>query len=127
MAVVAELMSRQLVTVEASITVAEAASVMAQRRVGSVLIRGQRGLEGIFTERDIVRALSNDIAAPREPIYHWMTREPRTISPDADGEDAVKLMTEHHFRHLPVVDASGELVGVVSMRDLVRAGIAAST
>jgi CBS domain-containing protein len=127
MAVVADLMSRQLVKVEASITVAEAASVMAQRRIGSVLIAGERGLDGIFTERDIVRALSNDIAAPREPISHWMTRDPQTIAPEADAEEAVKVMTDHHFRHLPVVDASGKLVGVVSMRDLVRAGIAAST
>jgi CBS domain-containing protein len=127
MAVVAELMSRELVKVGPEITVAEAASVMAQRRVGSVLVMIGGRLHGIFTERDIVRALSNDIAAPREQISHWMTRDPLTIGSDADAEGAVRLMSERHFRHLPVVDGSGELAGMLSMRDLVRAGIATTT
>lgn len=126
MAAVAELMSRELIRVDPDITVAEAASVMAQRRVGSVLVMAGSALQGIFTERDIVRALSNDIAAPREQISHWMTRDPRTIAPDDDAEQAMRIMSDNHFRHLPVVDSAGALVGIVSMRDLVRAGIAAS-
>jgi CBS domain-containing protein len=127
MSSVAELMSRELTWLEPESSVAEAAGVMASRRVGSILVMEGGRLAGIFTERDIVRALSNDIQAPRDPVGHWMTRSPRTIAPEASHEDAIRMMTEGNFRHLPVADASGAVVGMLSMRDLVRLGVAADT
>ncbi len=120
MATVREIMSSNLITVDPDSTVAQAATVMAERRVGSALVMEGGSLAGIFTERDIVRALSQDFDAPGHPIGHWMTRDPTTIGPD-DGTDlALDLMLKGGFRHLPVVE-DGSVVGVVSIRDLSRA------
>lgn len=124
---VAEVMSRQLTWLEPEATVAEAAGVMAARRVGSLLVMEEGRLSGIFTERDIVRALSHDIHAPHDAIRDWMTRSPKTISADEPHEEAIRLMTEGNFRHLPVTDEGGSVVGMLSMRDLVRLGVAADT
>jgi CBS domain-containing protein len=117
MATVAELMTRQLVTSDGSATLGEAASVMAQRRVGSILVLEGERLAGIFSERDIVRALSQSHDAVRDPVAHWMTQRPITIGPDASAEEALEKMLKGGFRHLPVLEGE-RLVGMVSMRDL---------
>jgi CBS domain-containing protein len=120
MASVGEIMTKELVTVESGATVAEAATVMGERKVGSALVIDEGVLVGIFTERDIVRALSQDFDAPGHPITHWMTREPATISPETTVQEALDIMLTRGFRHLPVVDGTSP-VGMVSMRDLSRA------
>jgi CBS domain-containing protein len=120
MASVGEIMTKELVTVESGATVAEAATVMGERKVGSALVIDEGALVGIFTERDIVRALSQDFDAPGHPITHWMTRDPATISPETTVQEALDMMLTRGFRHLPVVDGTSP-VGMVSMRDLSRA------
>ncbi len=120
MATVADVMSRQVRSVDADTTVAEAAGLMSREGIGSLLLRDGDALQGIFTERDIVRALSLDSDAPRQSLSHWMTRDPRTIEPTATVEEALDRMLAGGFRHLPVLEA-GRLVGMVSMRDLVAA------
>jgi CBS domain-containing protein len=120
MATVAELMSRQLVTSDGTATLGEAAAVMAQRRVGSILVLEDERLAGIFSERDIVRALSHSHDAVRDPVAHWMTQRPVTIGPDASAEEALEKMLKGGFRHLPVLEGE-QLVGMVSMRDLSKA------
>ena len=120
MTTVGDVMNTSLVTAEPSSTVAEAATIMGERHVGSTLVMEGGRLVGIFTERDIVRALSQDFDAPGHPISHWMTRDPRTIAKDVSVEEALEIMFAGGFRHLPV--AEGETVlGMVSMRDLSRA------
>lgn len=118
---VAEVMSRELVTIAPGTTVAEAATVMGENGVGSALVVGEDGLIGIFTERDIVRALGADFDAPRHAVDGWMTRSPATVPSTATVRLALDQMLEGGFRHLPVVDG-GRLVGMVSMRDLSRSG-----
>ena len=113
-------MSTQLVTVEPSTSVAAAVTVMGMRRVGAVLVLENDRLEGIFTERDLVRALSHDISASSQPAAQWMTRDPVTVGPEESVERALEIMLDGHFRHLPVVEDE-RLVGVVSIRDLSRA------
>lgn len=116
---VREVMTQVVLTSEVGTTIAEAASLMAQRRVGSALVvEGQR-LLGIFTERDIVKALSQDASATHQAIGHWMTRNPQTISSEATIEEALQRMVEGGFRHLPVVD-DDRMVGMLSMRDISR-------
>jgi CBS domain-containing protein len=88
--------------------------------VGAVLVMGKGRPEGIFTERDLVRALSHDIGAASEPVAQWMTRNPVTVGPEATVEQALEIMLAGHFRHLPVMEGDS-LVGVVSIRDLSRA------
>src|SRR6266498_5619401 len=120
MATIRDVMSSAIITVEPGATVAQAATVMAEKRVGSALVMEGDSLAGIFTERDIVRALSQDFDAPGHPITHWMTRDPLTISPETTVHEALDVMLTRGFRHLPVVDGATP-VGMVSMRDLSRA------
>jgi CBS domain-containing protein len=120
MTTVGEVMSTTLITVEPSVTVAEAATVMGERHVGSAVVMENGRMVGIFTERDIVRALSQHFDAPGHPITHWMTREPTTIGATGSIEEALDLMLSKGFRHLPVEEA-GTVVGIVSIRDLSEA------
>jgi len=118
---VREVMSVELVTVEPSASVMEAARVMSVARVGSALVLEGEALAGIFTERDILRALGHTHAdAGRvSPVSKWMTRDPVTIGADASVGEALDRMLEGGFRHLPVMEGT-ILVGIVSMRDLAR-------
>jgi CBS domain-containing protein len=116
---ISEAVSRELTMAGSQTTIAEAASLMSQRRIGSTLVVAGDRLLGIFTERDIVRAVSQDPSAVREELEHWMTRRPHTIAPDAELEEALKIMVDGDFRHLPVVE-EGRLVGMLSMRDVSR-------
>src|ERR671922_674397 len=117
MATVGDVMNTNLVIAGPSSTVAEAATIMGERHVGSTLVMEEGTLVGIFTERDIVRALSQDFDAPGHPITHWMTKDPATISPETTVQEALDMMLTRGFRHLPVIEGS-EPVGMVSMRDL---------
>ena len=120
MTAVRDVMTTELITVEPSTSVAAAVTVMGMQRVGAVLAIENGRLEGIFTERDLVRAMSYDVAAASQPVAHWMTRNPITVGPDASVEQALEVMLNGHFRHLPVMEGE-RLVGVVSIRDLSRA------
>lgn len=120
MATVDEVMSKDLVTVEPTATVAEAATVMGEHHVGSALVLEGGKLVGIFTERDVVRALAQHFDAAGHPVSSWMTRNPTTIAPDAPVREALDRMLAGGFRHLPVIQG-GTVVGMVSMRDLSRA------
>jgi CBS domain-containing protein len=119
-ATVADIMSTKLISVEPGATVAEAATVMGERHVGSALVMEGGQLVGIFTERDIVRALSQHFDAPGHPVSTWMTRNPVTISPQAAIQEALDLMLSRGFRHLPVEDG-GRVIGIISIRDLSEA------
>jgi CBS domain-containing protein len=122
MTAIRDVMTKQLVTVEPSSSVAASVTVMGIQGVGAVLVIGDGRLEGIFTERDLVRALSHDIGAASEPVAQWMTRNPVTVSPEVTAEQALEIMLTRHFRHLPVMEGES-LVGVVSIRDLLRAAL----
>src|ERR1700704_6229282 len=110
-------MSTTLHTVSPDTTVGEAVALMAQHRIGSTVVMDGTRLAGIFTERDTVRAISQSHDAPAHEVSSWMTRDPMTVGPDDDVETALNTMLEHGFRHLPVVEA-GEVIGIVSIRDL---------
>ena len=120
MTTVGEIMSKDLITVDPMATVAEAATIMGEHHAGSALVLDGETLSGIFTERDIVRALGEHFDAAGHPVSHWMTRNPVTIGPDADVHDALERMLAGGFRHLPVMDGD-RVVGLVSMRDLSKA------
>lgn len=117
MAKVRDLMAARLHIVGPDDTVGEAVALMAQNRVGSVLVMEGEKLLGIFTERDTVRAISQSHDAPRHEVTSWMTHDPRTVEPDVEVGEALQTMLDNGFRHLPVV-ADGKVVGIVSMRDL---------
>lgn len=117
MAAVREVMSTTLFTVEPTTTLGEAVALMASHRVGSVLVMEGGHLQGIFTERDTVRAISQSHDAPAHEVSSWMTPNPTTVDPDLDTDAALRIMLERGFRHLPVAEG-GEIIGMVSIRDL---------
>jgi CBS domain-containing protein len=97
-----------------------AVTVMGMRRIGALLVMERERLEGIFTERDVVHALSYDIGASSESVGEWMTRNPITDGPETAVEQALERMVAGNFRHLPVTEGE-RVVGVVSIQDLSRA------
>lgn len=121
MATLGEIMSGSVFTIEPTMTVAEAATVMGERKIGSALVMDGDRLAGIFTERDIVRALGEHFDAAGHPVSEWMTADPVTAKADTPVEDALRTMLDRGFRHLPVADGD-QVIGIVSMRDLTRAG-----
>jgi CBS domain-containing protein len=98
-------------------TVAQAARLMKEKRVGALLVMEEGRLAGIFTERD---ALFRVIAEGRDPgatqLAEVMSANPRTITPDRPFGHALHMMHEGGFRHVPVVEG-GRPIGVVSARD----------
>lgn len=122
MTTVREVMSAGLVTVGPAVNLMEAAHAMSVGHVGSVLVFAEGAMVGIFTERDIMRALAGHAsadAARTSPVGKSMTSEPTTIGPDASVGGALDLMLSGGFRHLPVVENEA-VIGVVSMRDLAK-------
>jgi CBS domain-containing protein len=102
------------------ITVLEAVRKMNQERIGSVLVCVSNELVGIFTERDV---LTRVVDAGRDPsttkIVDVMTTEVETVRSATGVKEAMALISERRFRHLPVID-DGKLLGVVSSGDLTR-------
>jgi CBS domain-containing protein len=119
-----EHMSRDLLTVEATLPLAEVADRMVAREVGAVLVLRSGRLAGILTERDVLRAVARGIRDDAV-VGDWMTADPETIEPDDTTDHAATLMMHGGFRHLPVVER-GEVVGIVSIRDLMRIALADS-
>lgn len=117
MATIHEVMSTSLVTVAPTTTVAEAATVMVTNKVGAALVMDGDHLAGIFTERDILRALGEHFDAASHTVASWMTASPTSLPPDAEAAEALELMLENGFRHVPVLQHD-RVVGIVSMRDV---------
>ena len=117
MPAVRQLMSRDLLTVEAAQPVIEVAQRMVQRNVGAVLVLEDGRLAGIMTERDLMRAVARGLRDDAV-VSDCMTRDPETIAPDNTTEHSAVLMIHGGFRHLAVVGRA-EVVGVLSIRDLV--------
>lgn len=117
---VEQLMSKPVCTVEPESTLAEATTVMGERHVGSALICDGEELLGILTERDVVRAISNAFDAPMRPVAEWMTKRPTTTGPETPVKEALRIMVDGGFRHLPILQ-DGKVLGIVSMRDIARA------
>ncbi len=118
---------QELAQLPSDSTIREAARYMVEHGVGSVLVMEGGTLRGIFTERDALRIF---VATRRNPDYtklsDVMTGAPQTLPPDASPQDAAQRMAAGKFRHLPVVDQDGRVLGVVSQRDLIAAGVAAT-
>lgn len=122
MTLVREVMSSEVVCVEHESNISDAASLMVQGGFGSVLVTQGKMLLGILTERDVLRAAAYELDLSRASIGLWMTQDPVTTGADLETEEAADLMLSHGFRHLPILE-DGELVGIVSLRDLLSARI----
>ena len=101
-------------------TLKEVAQSMVKSGVGSVGVVDGHELVGILTERDILRAVADEVNLDAELAESFMTPAPDTFAPDVDVEEAASWLIETGYRHLPVM-RDGELLGIASIRDLLWA------
>lgn len=126
MSTVADVLSSKghtIVSILPSETVHAAARLLDLKRIGAVIVRDRRGkLLGILSERDIVRAIAHrGDAALEDKVEDLMTREVRTCTPKDSIKDLMQMMTTRRHRHVPVCNDLNELVGIVSIGDVVKA------
>ena len=121
MSAIANHMSRELLTALPDESIAEAAKHMVARGVGAVLVMDGDRLEGILTERDILKAVAVGLTEDAR-VRDWMTTSPETIEASDSTGHAAALMIHGGFRHLPVLDG-GKVAGIVSIRDLMRVAL----
>jgi CBS domain-containing protein len=111
-------MSQDLLTVEPGMALEEVTKRMVAKDVGAVLVFDGEDLAGILTERDVMRAVAEGIG-PQTTVAEHMTPNPETLDAEDTTDHAAMLMIHGGFRHLPVVEG-GRVVGVLSIRDLMR-------
>jgi CBS domain-containing protein len=111
-------------TITGDTTVFRAVAELRERRIGALVVSADgRHIEGIVSERDVVRGLNDRHGSLLdEPVRSIMTTAVFTCSPDDDTESLKAVMTERRFRHVPVV-RDGVLCGIVSIGDIVKAHI----
>lgn len=111
----------QVESIQPGATLATAVTILGEKRIGAVLVLNVAGhIEGILSERDIVRVLSERGAAVlEEPVSNVMTKRVVSCRPSDTVSGIMEMMTLGKFRHLPVVD-EGRLVGLISIGDVVK-------
>ena len=117
----------KVTTLEGDTSLEDAIKALAQHRIGAVVILdAQEHIAGVFSERDAVRAISEEGAdALRRPISDLMTRKVISCSREDSLDQVLEQMTEGRFRHLPVVEG-GQLCGIISIGDVVKLKIAST-
>lgn len=109
-----------LFTIQPSTTIEDAITELDSRKIGVLLVLADDHLEGILSERDIVRGLTEQgPSLLHKPVSEIMTSNPVTCTPDDTLESIMRQMTDGRFRHMPVMD-NGALSGLVSIRDVVH-------
>ena len=106
-------------------TLGEVAERMTAKNVGAVVVKDFGKLIGILTERDLLKAMAARVHTSEARVRQWMTGDPITAVAEMDAVEAANVMLEHGFRHLPVLDGDGQVIGVVSLRRVVGAAQAA--
>ncbi len=125
MAVLGELMSRDVLSVAPEDTLGEAAERMTEAGVGSAVVLDGGRLIGILTERDVLRAVAGRVHSSDARVREWMTADPLVAGEDTTAAESLETMMAHGFRHLPIVE-DGRVVGMVSIRDVLAAGLRAA-
>jgi CBS domain-containing protein len=102
----------------------DAVRAMVERNVGATVVLDDTRLVGVFTERDVVTRVVLKRRNPETtPVAEVMTTDVLTVREDTDRSSVLRLMSERHIRHLPVVNAEGGVVMMLSMRHLLRAEV----
>ena len=126
MPLLSDVMRPDFIEVAPEDTLGEVAERMTAKNVGAVVVKDFGTLIGILTERDLLKAMAARVHSSEARVRQWMTADPVTVTADTDIEAASRLMVEHGFRHLPVLDDDGQVAGVVSLRRVVSAVQAAA-
>ena len=110
----------QIMSVEPDAKLSAAVKLLGEKKIGAVLVMNQSRIEGILSERDIVRVLGDrGAAALEEPVSNVMTRKVVSCKETDKVAEIMEMMTTGKFRHLPVVD-NGRVVGLISIGDIVK-------
>ena len=118
-----DLKGHEIFSVTPDTAVIDAIRVMAEKHVGALLVMEGPRMAGIVSERDYARkVVLLGRSSESTPVRDIMTAAVRTIEADDTVDDAMRLMTEHRIRHLPVLDGA-QVVGIVSIGDLVKSVI----
>jgi len=115
----------EVVTISPDATVRELVALLAEHNVGALIVSSDgTSVDGIVSERDVVRHLHTDRDLLSAEVRTIMTTDVHTCAPDVDLDDLMSAMTERRIRHVPVVDG-GRMVGIVSIGDVVKHKISA--
>lgn len=112
---------REVVTLHPDVTLEEVARVLARRKIGAIVLLEDTGaVAGIVSERDIVRVIGTaGVSALSHGVRDEMTMDVTTCTGSTGIDEAMQLMTDGRFRHLPVCE-NGKLVGIISIGDVVK-------
>lgn len=108
-------------TIAPDATVYDALGLMADKGIGALLVMKGAKLAGLLSERDYARKVMLKGRSSKDTrVEEIMTTAPMTVKPDCPIDEAMRIMTESRVRHLPVMGAEGEVVGIVSIGDIVK-------
>lgn len=122
----ADCMRPELVVVAPEDSLGEVAERLMEVSMGAAVVKDFGRLVGIITERDLLKAMAERVHASEARVRTWMTPDPVTATADTECDEAARLMLDGGFRHLPVLDEAGQVVGVVSVRRVLAAAQAAA-
>ena len=113
-----DLMLKDVVTTCGNVPIREAIELLFKRHIGClVIVDDAQQCIGIFTERDAIRIVAQNVPLDA-PIEKTMTKNPFTVNEDSNFEEAKSIIKSAKIRHLPVIDANGKLVGLISVRNI---------
>jgi CBS domain-containing protein len=119
MASIQKHVTRDVLALDGEVPIRQAAQLMAERRIGSVAVKGAEGIIGLVTERDLVTTVLARGGDSSLPIREAMRTGIPRVPANANEVDCAALMRDHYTRHL-LVEEDGRVVGVVSMRDIIQ-------
>ena len=118
MAMISEKVERQVVLLDENKTAWDAAVLMSDKHIGSVVVTRNSQVVGLFTERDLMRQVIRERRNPEKVVIKEVMRtKVPMVAPDESGEKCIELMKQHKCRHLLVFDVDA-FVGIISLRDL---------
>lgn len=115
-----EIINKKLVKASPEITVEQAIQLMQENRSGYVVLAKEKKPIGIFTENDVLFKILEKNVNWDDPVSKYMTPNPLVLTPEASVGEAIDMMGERRFYHIPLVDEKGDLVNVISVRTLIR-------
>jgi CBS domain-containing protein len=123
-----DIMTKDVLTCDQNEDLSRIAAEMGRKNVGSIVITEKRDIIGILTERDFVRIVeSTGILLAKNRAKHHMSKPVLTAPSTASVADIVKIMRQNHVRHVVIVGTNGELAGIISSRDLLKARVEVPT
>ena len=120
---VKDVMSSPPIVVSDDASIEQAAKTMWEEKVGSVLVVNRGKLSGIVTERDVLFAIARSMAVEEVPVAKIMSRNVIVVDEEELVVSAIQRMRQANIKHLPVIKAGGKPIGIISLRDLLDAGV----